>query len=130
MVRGLIAAVVFTLLSLLLAGPGALADPEAVDGVRMAECFAAYDTLVTLGELKKFPEAERAQAAGQRAKAEARALTLYQSEGLNEELARESLAENALFTRSETRELRDGNGIFSIDDVRRMAVECDALVGG
>lgn len=124
MVRGLFAAVVFTVSS------SALADPGAVDGSRMAECYGAYDALVSLGEVKKIPEDESAKASSQRVKAEAQAIALFKAEGLGEELAREALESSALFTRSETRELREGTGIYSIDDIRKIATGCDALLGG
>ena len=106
----------------------AFASEGNVDGDRMAECYASYDALVALGEVNKITPAEKTGYEAQRVKAEARAIVLFQSEGLNEELAREMLEGRAVYMRSELRDLRDGVGIYGADEMRKFASDCDPLL--
>lgn len=108
----------------------AFASEGNVDGDRMAECYASYDAMVALAEANKIPPAEKPVFEAQRLNAEARAIVLFKSEGLNEEFAREMLEGRALFMRSELRDIRDGAGIYGADEMRKMALACDALVNG
>lgn len=102
---------------------------QDVDGDRMAECYAAYDALVGLADLHKISAEDKARYDAQRTKAREKGLQLYKSEGLNEELASEQLEGRAEFMHSEFRELHDGAGIYGLDDVRKIASDCDALIG-
>lgn len=108
--------------------PLAFASEENVDGDRMAECYATYDAMVALGDVSKIPAAEKTAYEVLRLKAETKAIALYKSEGLDEELAREMLDGRALFMRSEFRDIRDGAGIYGAEEMRKLALACDPLV--
>jgi hypothetical protein len=108
----------------------AFASEENVDGDRLSECYGTYDAMVGLGEAGKISAEERAAFEALRAKAETLAMDRLKAEGLNDALAREQLEGHALFMRSELRELREGAvGIHSAEDMRKLALACDALVG-
>lgn len=126
----LISVFAITVLSLGLSTGAVCAADGAADAEQMTECYGVYDAMVGLIAAGAVPAAEKAHAEEQRNKAEAQAIALYKSEGLNEELARQQLAGRAIFMRSEVRELEAPSGIYSTDDVRKMAADCDGLLGG
>jgi hypothetical protein len=101
---------------------------QEVDGDQMAECYAAYDAMVSLHDVHKISAEDKAKYDALRAKAEAKGIALYKSEGLDDDLAHEQLAGRAEFMHSEFRELHEGAGIYSIEDMKKIASDCDALV--
>ncbi|MEQ1755398.1 MAG: hypothetical protein ABL973_14850 [Micropepsaceae bacterium] len=110
-------------------GAVAIASAEQeVDGDRMAECYAAYDAMIGLDGTHKLSADDKAKYDALRSKAEAKGIALYKSEGLDEELAREQLAGRAEFMHSEFRELHQGTGVYGIEDVKKIASDCEALV--
>jgi hypothetical protein len=104
------------------------AGDNSVDGDQLAECFAVYDALVGLGDLGKLPAAETDGYRNQREKAKARALAQYGREGLDPENANGQIEGRAEFMREELRDLHEGSGVYSADEMKRMAAACDPLV--
>ena len=119
-----ILAVTVTLLSF---STAANAADTPVDSDRMTECFGAYDAMVSLGNSKKFADIDVEKYSALRLKAQAKAIELYKSEGLNEEIALDQLAGRAAYMNSELRDLNAAGGIFSADDMRKLSAECDTL---
>lgn len=108
----------------------AFGSEENADGDRLSECYGTYDAMVGLADAGKISAEERASYEALRAKAETLAMERLRSDGLNEALAREQLDGHALFMRSELRDIREGAvGIYSADDMRKLARACDPLVG-
>lgn len=108
----------------------AFASEENVDGDRLSECYGTYDAMVGLGEAGKITAEERATFEAQRGRAESLAMDRLKSEGLSEDLAREQLEGHALFMRSELRDIRDGGvGIYNTEEMRKLALSCDPLMG-
>ena len=86
--------------------------------------------MVGLGDTGKITAEERAAFEAQRGKAESLAMDRLKSEGLSEDLAREQLEGHALFMRSELRDIRDGGvGIYNTEEMRKLALSCDPLMG-
>jgi hypothetical protein len=119
-----ILAVAVTLLSF---STAAIAADTPVDSDRMTECFGAYDAMVALGNSKKFTDIDVEKYSALRLKAQAKAIELYKSEGLNEEIALDQLAGRATYMTSELRDLNAAGGIFSADDMRKLSAACDTL---
>ena len=106
------------------------ASDATPDGDQFAECYASYDAMVGLGESGKIPTEEKAGYETKRSKVEALALAQYQVEGLDEENARGQLKGRGEYMRGELREIHNGTGIYSADEMKKIASDCDALVGG
>jgi hypothetical protein len=126
MLRGLIASLLITVMSSV---PVRSEDVPAADGDTLADCYGAYDALVALADAKKLPEALATQYTQGRQKAEDRAIPTYAKEGIDEETAKGQLAVRGEYMRSELRDLHEGSGIYSADEVRTMADGCNALIG-